>query len=72
MPYGKDYGKEYMQKDSKSHNNKYMSKGMGGKEMGHDKSPSSLTVPCGGGFKEVKPFREGNKGYPSQAFSYKY
>lgn len=57
---------------SSSHNESYMSKGMGGKVMGHDKSPSKIDVPVGNGFSEVKTFHEGYKGYPRQAFDYKY
>jgi len=57
---------------AKSNNDQYMPKGMGSKVMGHDNKPKSITVPEGQGFKEVKPFRQGNRGYPSQAFDYKY
>lgn len=53
-------------------NDKYMPSGMGGKTMGHDKSPKPCKVPVGQGFKEVKEIRTGYKGYPKQAFDYKY
>lgn len=56
----------------KSSNEKYMSKGMGGKVMSHDKMPKSINVPCGQGWREVKPYSQGNNGYPNQAFDYKY
>ncbi|NGX36875.1 MAG: hypothetical protein K1000chlam2_00020 [Chlamydiae bacterium] len=54
-------------------NEKYMEKGMAGsgKVMGHDKSPSKVGLMVGYGFKEIKPFHEG-KGYPKQAYDYKY
>lgn len=42
------------------------------KEMGHDKAPMKCNVPMGQGFKEVKPMKQGNMGYPKQAFDYKY
>jgi len=58
--------------EAKMKNERYMPKGMKDKKMGHDKAPKSIDVPCGQGFKEVKPFRDGNKGYPPQAFDYKY
>jgi len=57
---------------AKSSNEKYMPKSMGPKVMGHDSSPKDCYVPVGEGFKEVKTFRTGNKGYPSKAFDYKY
>ena len=53
-------------------NERYMPKGMKEKVMGHEKQPMKIDVPCGNGFSEVKPFREGNKGYPKQAFDYKF
>jgi len=58
--------------ESRGMNDRYMPKGMNEKVMGHDKKPSSCNVPVGDGFKEVKPFRSGNLGYPSKAFDYKY
>lgn len=61
-----------MKDDVKMKNERYMPKGMNKKVMGHDKAPKNIDVPCGEGFKEVKPFYDGNKGYPPQAFDYKY
>lgn len=61
-----------MKSEANKMNERYMPKGMSSKVMGHEKNPKSIDVPCGQGFKEVKPFRDGNKGYPSQAFDYKY
>lgn len=58
--------------ESKMKNERYMPKSLGSKVMGHEKAPKPCNVPMGNGFKEVKPFKEGNKGYPSQAFDYKY
>lgn len=58
--------------DVKAKNERYMPKGMKDKVMGHDKAPKKCNVPVGEGFKEVKPFHDGNKGYPKQAFDYKY
>lgn len=58
--------------DVKMKNERYMPKGMDKKVMGHEKKPNKVDVPCGEGFKEVKPFKDGNKGYPRQAFDYKY
>ena len=57
--------------DVKAKNERYMPKGMD-KVMGHEKSPKKISVPEGQGFKEVKPFKCGNLGYPKQAFDYKY
>jgi hypothetical protein len=57
---------------AKNSNERYMPKGMKNKVMGHASKPIPCNVPVGEGFKEVKPFREGNKGYPRQAFDYKY
>ncbi len=57
---------------AKSNNDMYMSKGLGSKVMGHDKAPKHIYVPEGQGFKEVKPYHQGYRGYPSQAFDYKY
>ena len=55
------------------HNSQYMSKGSSkGKIMGHDKSPTKVYVPEGQGFREVKNLKPGMKGYPHQAFDYKY
>lgn len=53
-------------------NERYMPKGMGGKVMGHDRKPSSCSVPVGEDWSKVKPFKPGNLGYPSKAFDYKY
>lgn len=58
--------------DVKMKNERYMPKGMDKKVMGHEKKPKKVDVLCGEGFKEVKPFKDGNKGYPRQAFDYKY
>lgn len=52
-------------------NERYMPSGMSGKVMGHDKAPKSCGAEVGMGFKEVKPFKEG-RGYPKQAYDYKY
>jgi hypothetical protein len=60
------------EKYGKKSNERYMSKGIGGKVMGHDSAPKSCNVPVGEGWSEVKPFKSGNLGYPSQAFDYKY
>lgn len=65
----KNYWSGYEKADKS--NERYMPKGMG-KVMGHDKSPRSVDVPVGAGWKEVKECKVGNKGYPQQAWDYKY
>ena len=59
---------QYAEKNNKS----YMPKGMKNKTMGHASAPMPCSVPVGEGFKQVKLFKDGNKGYPSKAFDYKY
>lgn len=61
-----------MRSNARSENEKYMPKGMGSKIMRHEKSPMKIDAPECQGWKEVKPFRPGNLGYPRQAFDYKY
>lgn len=68
----RDESRGMKQYEANMKNERYMPKGMKKKVMGHDKAPNEINVPCGQGFKEVKPFHDGNKGYPSQAFDYKY
>lgn len=57
---------------AEKNNERYMPTGMKNKVMGHASKPMPCTVPVGEGFKEVKPFRDGDKGCPKQAFDYKY
>lgn len=72
MRRGKESGKSQSYK-SRRDESRGMSKAMSGKKvMKHDKAPSGISVPCGEGWSEVKPFKVGNKGYPSQAYGYKY
>lgn len=52
-------------------NEKYLPKGMNG-IMGHEKAPKSCNPPVGQGWKEVKPMKQGMKGYSKEAFDYKY
>jgi len=70
MRRGKESSKSQSYKDRRDES-RGMSKGMG-KVMGHDKSPYKVSVPEGQGFAQVKPFHDGNDGYPKQAFDYKY
>lgn len=55
-----------------SNNDKYMPKGMDKTIKSTDKRTMSVNVPCGEGFSQVKPFKQGDLGYPKQAFDYKY
>ena len=58
---------------SKSSNDKYMSKGMSGlKDNTHAYSVKSVSVPECQGWGQVKPYKEGNQGYPAEAFNYRY
>jgi len=66
--YGKDGGMDHKPKAA---NERYMPKGMKGKMMGHANAPQSIKILFGEGYKGQK-MREGNKGYPNQAFDYKY
>lgn len=54
------------------YNDKYMSKGMYKDMRSADKKTYHVDVSTGTGWNEVKPYHEGYKGNPSQAFDYKY
>lgn len=60
-----------MRSEANKANERYMPSGMSGKVMGHDKAPKGCDPKVGMGWSKVKPFREG-KGYPKQAYDYKY
>ena len=53
-------------------NEKYMPKSMSSKVMGHASAPKACPVSVGEGLKEVKPAKQGMKGYSKQAFDYKH
>ena len=58
--------------DSKKGNDKYMSGGMNLKDNTQASQVRSVKVPQCQGWSEVKPYRSGNRGYPSEAFNYDY
>ena len=51
---------------------RYAQKNMGKDLRSASKSTYNVTVPCGEGWGSVMPYREGNNGYPSQAYDYNY
>lgn len=53
-------------------NEKYMPNNMKEKVMGHEKQPMNIKIPEGQGYSEVKPYKPGMKGYPKEAYNYKY
>lgn len=62
----------YNGSSSKSHNNQYMSRGMGKGDLGQASKPKICNVPVGTGWGGVSSYNPGNMGYPSQAFDYNY
>ena len=58
--------------ESKGMNDRYKSKGMNLKDNTQASPVRSIKVPEGQGWREVKPYRSGNRGYPSEAFNYDY
>jgi len=56
-----------------SSNDMYAPKSMSSlKDNTHAYSVKSWSVPEGQGWGQVKPYKEGNQGYPSEAFNYQY
>lgn len=71
MRRGKESGMSQSYKDRRDES-KGMSKGGKLKDGTHASPVQSINVPCGQGWSEVKPLKQGNDGYPAKAFDYKY
>lgn len=68
MKYGRETSMKQSYKDRRDE-----SKGMSKIEDNmHEKKPSKVMPKIGQGFSEVKDFKCGHKGYPKQAYDYKY